>query len=169
MTPEGRVAAELSAIATGLAGGDAAAAPPAEVATYVWEPTTDSIAARYGLPRESIVRFDVNTSPVPPDLADVLAGELDPCLYEYPPSDYAPLVAAAAAAYGVGRDEILPTGGLARSCGALSTEDFGKFVQVQRISRSGLTAIRESVESIAEAEGLIAHKRAVEVRFEAGS
>jgi len=34
-------------------------------------------------------------------------------------------------------------------------------------SREGLAAIRDSVESIAQAEGLIAHKRAVEVRFEA--
>jgi histidinol-phosphate aminotransferase len=111
MTAEGRVAAERSAAATGPAGGAAAAAPPVEVATYVWEPTTDFLAAGYGLPRESIVRFDVNTSPLPPDLADVLAGEFDPRLSEYPPSDYAPLVAAAADAYGVGPDEILPTAG----------------------------------------------------------
>ena len=50
-------------------GADVAALP-----TYVWEPTTDFLAAKYGLPRESIVRFDVNTSPLPPDLRDVLAG-----------------------------------------------------------------------------------------------
>ena len=87
-------------------------APPSGApATYTWEPTTDAIAAQYGLPRESIVRFDVNTSPVPPDLHDVLAGSFDPPLSEYPPSDYATLVAAAAAAYGVGEDEILPTAG----------------------------------------------------------
>jgi histidinol-phosphate aminotransferase len=79
--------------------------------TYVWEPTTDYLAAKYGLPRESIVRFDVNTSPVPPDLRDALTAPFDPPLSEYPPSDYAPLVAAAAAAYGVGLDEILPTAG----------------------------------------------------------
>jgi histidinol-phosphate aminotransferase len=90
------------------------AAEPAEsleLPTYVWEPTTDFLAARYGLPRESIVRFDVNTSPVPPDLSDVLAGAFDPVLSEYPPSDYAALVAAAADAYGVATDEILPTAG----------------------------------------------------------
>jgi histidinol-phosphate aminotransferase len=79
--------------------------------TYVWEPTTDFLAAKYGLPRESIVRFDVNTSPTPPDLRSVLAGSFDPALCEYPPSDYAALVAAAAAAYGVGADELLPTAG----------------------------------------------------------
>jgi histidinol-phosphate aminotransferase len=84
-----------------------AATPP----TYVWEPTTDFLAAKYGLPRESIVRFDVNTSPVPPDLHDILAGSFDPPLSEYPPSDYAALVAAASQAYGVREDELLPTAG----------------------------------------------------------
>jgi len=79
--------------------------------TYVWEPTTDYLAAKYGLPRESIVRFDVNTSPLAPDLRDVLASPFDPGLSEYPPSDYAPLVAAAAAAYGVATGEVLPTAG----------------------------------------------------------
>jgi histidinol-phosphate aminotransferase len=79
--------------------------------TYAWEPTTDALAARYGLPRESIVRFDVNTSAFAPDLADVLAKSFDPPLCEYPPSDYAELVAAAADAYQVARDEVLPTAG----------------------------------------------------------
>jgi histidinol-phosphate aminotransferase len=83
----------------------------ASLPTYVWEPTTDYLAARYGLPRESIVRFDVNTSPVPPDLRDVLAGSFDPSLSEYPPSDYAALVASAAPSYGVAPDELLPTAG----------------------------------------------------------
>ena len=97
--------------------------PKAAPATYAWEPTTDAIAAQYGLPRESIVRFDVNTSPLPPNLADVLGGAFDPVLSEYPPSDYATLVTAAAAAYGVATDEILPTSGadealdlVARAC-----------------------------------------------------
>ena len=81
-----------------------------------------------------------------------------------------PYAPESAGDYASGANHVLPTGGLARSCGALATEDYGKFVQVQRISRAGLAAIRDSVESIAEAEGLMAHKRAVEVRFEeAGS
>jgi histidinol-phosphate aminotransferase len=90
----------------------APAPEPAETpSTYVWEPTTDFLAARYGLPRDSIVRFDVNTSPLPPDLGDVLTGAFDPLLSEYPPSDYAALVDAAAGAYGVAADELLPTAG----------------------------------------------------------
>jgi histidinol-phosphate aminotransferase len=85
----------------------AVVAPP----TYTWEPTTDFLAAKYGLAREAIVRFDVNTSPLPPDLRGVLTGPFDPILSEYPPSDYAALVDAAATAYGVARDELLPTAG----------------------------------------------------------
>jgi histidinol dehydrogenase len=77
-----------------------------------------------------------------------------------------PYAPESAGDYASGANHVLPTGGLARSCGALSTEDYGKFVQVQRITRNGLSTIRDAVESIAEAEGLIAHKRAVEVRFE---
>jgi histidinol-phosphate aminotransferase len=86
-------------------------APAQPLPTYVWEPTTDYLAGKYGLPRESIVRFDVNTSPVAPDLRDVLTGSFDPALCEYPPSDYAGLVAAAAEAYGVASSELLPTAG----------------------------------------------------------
>jgi histidinol-phosphate aminotransferase len=87
------------------------AAATQRLATYVWEPTTDFLAARYGLSRESIVRFDVNTSPLAPDLRDVLAGSFDPPLCEYPPSDYASLVAAAASSYDVAPEELLPTAG----------------------------------------------------------
>jgi histidinol-phosphate aminotransferase len=85
--------------------------PKQPLPTYDWEPTTDFLAGKYGLPRDSIVRFDVNTSPLPPELRDVLAGPFDPLLCEYPPSDYAALVDAAAGAYGVDADEILPTAG----------------------------------------------------------
>jgi histidinol dehydrogenase len=77
-----------------------------------------------------------------------------------------PYAPESAGDYASGANHVLPTGGLARSCGALSTESYGKFIQVQRISRDGLAAIRDAVEAISEAEGLIAHKRAVEMRFE---
>ena len=77
-----------------------------------------------------------------------------------------PYAPESAGDYASGANHVLPTGGLARSCGALSTESYGKFIQVQRITRDGLAAIRDAVESISEAEGLMAHKRAVELRFE---
>jgi histidinol dehydrogenase len=78
-----------------------------------------------------------------------------------------PYAPESAGDYASGANHVLPTGGLARSCGALSTESYGKFMQVQRITRAGLASIRDAVEAISEAEGLMAHKRAVELRFEA--
>jgi histidinol dehydrogenase len=76
-----------------------------------------------------------------------------------------PFAPESAGDYASGANHVLPTGGLARSSGALSVEAFGKFVQVQRISRAGLAGIRESVGAVAEAEGLLAHRDAVEIRF----
>ena len=78
-------------------------------ASYAWEATDEEIVARYGVPAERILRFDLNTSPAPPALAaEVLAGgAFETVLSEYPPSDYRRLIAAAADAYGVRPDEIL--------------------------------------------------------------
>ena len=59
-----------------------------------------------------------------------------------------------------------PTGGLARACGPLAVETFGKFNQVQRITREGLATLRPAIRALAEAEGLLAHRDAVEARFE---
>jgi histidinol-phosphate aminotransferase len=82
---------------------------PTAPATYSWEATNEEVAARYGVPLDSIVRFDLNTSPTPPSLVErVLAtGQFDVPVSEYAPSDYRRLVLAAAARYGVGTDEIL--------------------------------------------------------------
>ena len=68
--------------------------------------------------------------------------------------------------YASGANHVLPTGGLARSRGPLAVEAFGKFNQVQRITREGLAALRPAIRTLAEAEGLLAHRDAVEVRFE---
>jgi len=84
-------------------------ASPTAPASYSWEATNEEVAARYGVPLERVVRFDLNTSPTPPGLvAELLAaGRFETELSEYPPSDYRRLVDAAAARYGVGTDEIL--------------------------------------------------------------
>ena len=78
-------------------------------AVYSWEATDEQVAARYGVPLDRIARFDLNTSPTPPDLATrvLAAGRFASPLSEYPPSDYRRLIDAAAARYGVGRDELL--------------------------------------------------------------
>ncbi len=82
---------------------------PNQPASYSWEATNEEVSARYGMPVDQIVRFDLNTAPAPPELAArVLAtGRFVTPLSEYPPSDYRRLVAAAARRYGVGTDEIL--------------------------------------------------------------
>ncbi|HET9083444.1 MAG TPA: histidinol-phosphate transaminase [Candidatus Limnocylindrales bacterium] len=84
-------------------------ASPNQPAAYVWEATDEEVAARYGVRVEDVVRFDVNTAPLPPDLAQkvMAAGRFPVSLSEYPPSDYRLLVEAAAARYGVGADELV--------------------------------------------------------------
>ncbi len=83
--------------------------PPSAPASYAWEATNEAVAERYGIPLERIARFDLNTSPAPPELALRLlaAAEFDRPISEYPPSDYRRLVQAAAARYGVALDEVM--------------------------------------------------------------
>jgi histidinol dehydrogenase len=66
--------------------------------------------------------------------------------------------------YASGTNHVLPTGGVARARGGLSTADFVKCVSVQRISRAGCARLTPVVIEFAKAEGLLAHGRSVEVR-----
>jgi len=76
---------------------------------YAWEATSEAVAARYGLPVESIARFDLNTVTQPPEIAEraVRSGRYEVPISEYPPSDYRRLVDAAAARYGCEPSELL--------------------------------------------------------------
>ena len=82
---------------------------PTAPISYAWEATDEEVAARYGVPIERVARFDLNTSPTPPDMAVRLlaANDFGRAISEYPPSDYRRPVAAAAGRYGVGTNEIL--------------------------------------------------------------
>jgi histidinol dehydrogenase len=71
--------------------------------------------------------------------------------------------------YATGANHVLPTGGLARADGALAVETYGRYVQVQRVTREGLATIRQTIGTLATAEGLLAHRDAVEIRFEEGA
>lgn len=84
-------------------------ATPNQPSSYTWEATNEEVAARYGVPIERIVRFDLNTAPAAPELAQrvMAAGRFHTSLSEYPPADYRRLVEAAAARYGVGTDDIV--------------------------------------------------------------
>ena len=66
--------------------------------------------------------------------------------------------------YATGTNHVLPTGGVARARGGLSSADFVKCVSVQEVTRAGLAHLAPVVEEFAKAEGLLAHARAVEVR-----
>ncbi len=67
--------------------------------------------------------------------------------------------------YATGANHVLPTGGLARACGPLDVATFGHYLQVQRLTRDGLGGIRRTIGALASAEGLLAHRDAVEARF----
>jgi histidinol dehydrogenase len=66
--------------------------------------------------------------------------------------------------YASGSNHVLPTGGWARKRGGLSTADFVKCISVQSIGRKGFEKLADTVETLAEAEGLIAHRNAIRIR-----
>jgi histidinol dehydrogenase len=66
--------------------------------------------------------------------------------------------------YATGTNHVLPTGGVARSRGGLSTTDFVQCISVQEVSKMGLARLAPVVAQFAKAEGLVAHGRSVEVR-----
>src|SRR5277367_6244385 len=63
-----------------------------------------------------------------------------------------------------GSNHVLPTGGWARTRGGLSAADFVKCVTVQTIERKGFGSLANDAIKLAQAEGLLAHANAVEVR-----
>ena len=67
--------------------------------------------------------------------------------------------------YATGANHVLPTGGLARACSPLAVDAFGHYVQIQRVTPDGLAWILPSVVALATAEGLTAHRNAIEARF----
>jgi histidinol dehydrogenase len=66
--------------------------------------------------------------------------------------------------YATGSNHVLPTSGWARKRGGLSAADFVKCISVQTITRSGFLRLADQVETLAESEGLMAHRQAVRVR-----
>jgi histidinol dehydrogenase len=72
----------------------------------------------------------------------------------------------AAGDYASGPNHVLPTGGTARLFGGLSVDTFLRSTTVQRIAPDGLADLRETITTLARAEGLEAHAESVEKRFE---
>jgi histidinol dehydrogenase len=67
--------------------------------------------------------------------------------------------------YASGTNHTLPTNGAARAYSGVSLDSFVKKVTFQEISAQGLKNIGPSIECMAEAEELIAHKNAVSIRL----
>jgi histidinol dehydrogenase len=68
--------------------------------------------------------------------------------------------------YASGTNHTLPTNGFARAYSGVSLDSFVKKITFQQISKTGLQNIGKTVEIMAEAESLIAHKRAVSIRLD---
>ncbi len=66
--------------------------------------------------------------------------------------------------YATGSNHVLPTNGVANARGGLSTRDFVRCISVQQVTRAGLRQLGPVAKLLAEAEGLPAHRRAIEVR-----
>ena len=75
-----------------------------------------------------------------------------------------PYTAVACGDYASGTNHVLPTAGYARLYSGLDVNHFCRRSTVQMITKEGLEAIGDVVETIADAEGLCAHAESVRVR-----
>jgi histidinol dehydrogenase len=76
--------------------------------------------------------------------------------------NYAPVPAGD---YASGTNHVLPTSGYVRMYSGLNTAHFLKSFTIQKISKSGLNEIKDTVIALAEEEGLFEHAEAVRKRF----
>ncbi|MBI2593405.1 histidinol dehydrogenase [Candidatus Daviesbacteria bacterium] len=68
--------------------------------------------------------------------------------------------------YATGANHVLPTGQNAKSFSALSVDSFGKMIEIQEVTKEGLTEIRETIEKFSAVEGLPGHGYSATIRFE---
>jgi histidinol dehydrogenase len=66
--------------------------------------------------------------------------------------------------YASGTNHTLPTGGAARGFSGVTTESFMKTITFQRITSEGISRLAPTIETMAAAEGLEAHRRAAAIR-----
>ncbi|WP_396601092.1 histidinol dehydrogenase [Algibacter sp. R77976] len=76
--------------------------------------------------------------------------------------DYTP---ESAGDYASGTNHTLPTNGFSKAYSGVNLDSFLKSMTFQKISKAGLLNIGETIELMAEAEGLQAHKNAVSIRL----
>lgn len=68
--------------------------------------------------------------------------------------------------YASGTNHVLPTYGYTKTYSSLGLADFSKRMTVQELTADGLKGLAPTVVTMAEAEGLDAHKRAVTIRVD---
>lgn len=68
--------------------------------------------------------------------------------------------------YASGTNHVLPTYGYTKTYSSLGLADFSKRMTVQELTADGLKGLAPTVVTMADAEGLDAHKRAVTIRIE---
>ncbi|MDR3433037.1 MAG: histidinol dehydrogenase [Rouxiella aceris] len=69
--------------------------------------------------------------------------------------------------YASGTNHVLPTYGYTATCSSLGLADFQKRMTVQQLTPAGLLALAPTIETLAQAEQLTAHKNAVTLRVAA--
>jgi len=69
--------------------------------------------------------------------------------------------------YASGTNHTLPTNGYAKQYSGVHLDSFKKAITFQKISKQGIQNLGETIELMAEAEGLEAHKNAVTIRLKA--
>lgn len=67
--------------------------------------------------------------------------------------------------YASGTNHTLPTNGFTKAYSGVNLDSFMKSITFQKISKEGIKTIGKSIELMAEAEGLQAHKNAVSIRL----
>lgn len=67
--------------------------------------------------------------------------------------------------YASGTNHTLPTNGYAKAYSGVNLDSFLKSITFQEITKEGLLALGPTIELMAEAEGLMAHKNAVSIRL----
>jgi histidinol dehydrogenase len=67
--------------------------------------------------------------------------------------------------YASGTNHTLPTNGYAKVYGGVSLDSFVKKITIQKISQQGIKKLGKTIEVMAAAEGLDAHKNAVTIRL----
>ena len=152
-------------------------------------PLADAVAAalvrrvaeleRADLTRDSLARFGgivVTTSDAESAaLADELAAEhlsidtRDPeatlALIRHAGAAFlGPWSPVAAGDYAAGPSHVLPTGGTARFAAGLSANEFLRGGSVIHLARADLAALADDIRTLADTEGLTAHRRSVEAR-----